>query len=95
MSDEYGPRVKIGGLWQNTTKNGVSFLSGDIGNYAQIQIWPNKKRDGKKDPDYTLYFCEKKRRDGTANGNNGDSARSQFPSSGSHNADPSIEEIPF
>lgn len=53
-------QVKLGGLWKNTTKTGKTYLSGTLGYDANIQIWPNKKRDGKEDPDYNIYISQKK-----------------------------------
>ncbi len=55
---EFPPRVRLGGLWSNTTKAGVTFLSGNFTHGTQIQIWPNKKRDGMKDPDFTIFLSE-------------------------------------
>lgn len=63
MSDDFPPRIKLGGVWAHTTKNGQTFLSGDFGAFGQIQIWPNKKREGKKDPDMTVYISEKKKKE--------------------------------
>ncbi len=63
MSDSKTPRIKLGGLWQHTTKTGVTFLSGDFTFGSQIQVWPNKKRDGKNDPDFTVYLSEKVKKD--------------------------------
>ena len=63
---ELTPRVKIGGLWQNVTKTGKTFLSGDFGSFGQIQVWPNQKRPGKKDPDFTVYITSKKKKEVTA-----------------------------
>jgi len=56
--EEKPKQIKACGLWQNTTKNGITFLSGNLGYGLTVQIWPNKKREGKKDPDYNLVFAE-------------------------------------
>lgn len=64
-----GTRVFIGKLWINKVKNGNSefngktYLSGSLDNDFikleimagdTIQIWPNNKRDGKKDADLRI-----------------------------------------
>ena len=52
-------RVKIGGLWVNKTKQGKTYLSGTLGYDAMIEVWPNVKREGTKDPDYTINIVQK------------------------------------
>lgn len=101
-SSDYGARVKIGGLWQHTTKTGKTFLSGEIGAFAQIQIWPNQKRPGKKDPDFTVYITEKKKKEEASAGYNPNDYpqyTQQNPSSSSQNAPINpmslVNDIPF
>ncbi len=50
-------RVKLGALWLNTSKNGKQYYSGKL--EANIQMWPNNKRDGMKDPDFIIWASEK------------------------------------
>lgn len=60
MSEEKAEyqKVKLGALWINTDKNGKQYYSGKL--EANIQMWPNKKREGKNDPDFVIYASEKK-----------------------------------
>jgi len=45
----------IGGLWKQTSKNGMPYLSGTV-NGQRIVVFPNsKKQDGEKTPDYRIY----------------------------------------
>lgn len=59
MIDEFA-QVKLGGLWKNTSKNGKTYLSGTLGYDSNLQVWPNKKREGKDDPDYNVYITQRK-----------------------------------
>lgn len=55
-------RVKLGGLWKNKTKGGIFFLSGNFAYGTNLEIWPNKKRDGmegQRDPDYQVFVSER------------------------------------
>lgn len=49
------PRVKISGLWSNTTKNGQEYLSGSNGS-VRYSIWPNGYAQGPNDPTHVLYL---------------------------------------
>ncbi len=59
MDEQKTQRVKLGGLWEHETRSGIKFWTGDLGMNVQIQVWPNKKREGKNDPDYAIWFGEK------------------------------------
>ena len=55
--------IRVGGLWSNTTRSGGKYLSGSLGN-ARIVILPNdRKREGKNDPDYTLFIAPQEQRE--------------------------------
>lgn len=91
---KYPSSVKLGGLWTNRTKNGQEFLSGDLGAFTSIQIWPNKhKRDGKKDPDFFVYISEKQKKESQEEGK----TPSSFPSSSAQQVfqKDDLENIPF
>ena len=61
--------VKLTGLWQNQSKNGENYLSGNLGG-ARVMIFKNKyKREGSKDPDFNLFVAAKQQQqDGGAGG---------------------------
>jgi hypothetical protein len=48
------PRVKISGLWTNTTKTGQEYWSGSNGS-VRYSIWPNGFATGPNDPSHVLY----------------------------------------
>jgi hypothetical protein len=50
--------IDFGGLWRRQTKKGIVFYSGPFGRGGTISIWPNKKREGKNDPDLTIRINE-------------------------------------
>ncbi len=54
MSDQQ-QKKDIGGLWKQTSKSGMPYLSGTV-NGQRIVVFPNsKKQDGEKTPDYRIY----------------------------------------
>ena len=54
-------RVSLGGLWQQTDRNGRKYLSGSLG-FARMLIFPNnKKTEGSNQPDYNMMLVEKQR----------------------------------
>ena len=48
------PRVKISGLWTNTTKTGQEYWSGSNGS-VRYSIWPNGFAKGPNYPSHVLY----------------------------------------
>lgn len=53
-------RVKLTGLWKNTTKiDGHEYLSGNLSATATLQIWPNKFKRTDKDPDFNIFLVQK------------------------------------
>lgn len=57
-------RIDMGGLWRNKTAKGNEYISGPFGKSAFIQIWPNRKRDGKDtDPDFTMCIVPRIKKD--------------------------------
>ena len=52
--------ITLGGLWNNTTKDGKPYLSGSLGN-LKIFVFKNDKRGNDKAPDYTIKLVEKDR----------------------------------
>ena len=54
-------KVNLGGLWQQTDKNGNKYLSGSLG-FARMLIFPNRnKPEGSNQPDYNMVLVEKPR----------------------------------
>ena len=53
-------RVGLGGLWQQTDKNGNKYLSGSLG-FAKLLIFPNRNKTHDNQPDYNMVLVEKPR----------------------------------
>jgi len=58
-------KVSLGGLWQQTDKNGNKYLSGSLG-FAKLLIFPNRNKTHDNQPDYNMLLVEKQR-DGDSN----------------------------
>jgi len=55
-------RVSLGGLWQQTDRNGNKYLSGSLGAFGKLLIFPNcNKTEGSNQPDYNMVVVEKQR----------------------------------
>ncbi len=55
--------IKAGGLWKNVTKDGKTYLSGNLGG-LRVLIFPNSyKTEGSQEPDYILNFTENEKRE--------------------------------
>jgi len=54
-------RIKLCGLWKQTTKDGKVYYSGGFGYGAGLQLFTNKYKEGDpKKPDLILYVVKKK-----------------------------------
>ena len=54
-------RVSLGGLWQQTDRNGNKYLSGSLGAFAKLLIFPNRNKTSDSAPDYNMVLVEKQR----------------------------------
>ncbi len=53
-------KVKLTGLWKNTSKNGKEYYKGSLTYSSDILIYLNENKRNEKDPDATLYIVTKK-----------------------------------
>lgn len=49
--------INLTGLWKNKTKDGITYLSGNLSPRAKIMIFENKKKTQPSDPDYTVCLA--------------------------------------
>lgn len=54
--------LSVTGLWKNKTKDGKSYLKGNIGS-IDILIFPVENKKNDKCPDYNMCFSEHKKQD--------------------------------
>ena len=57
-----GDMIKLGGLWENESKDGKKYFSGSLGG-AKILIFPNKFKEQDNQPDYQMYVAEKQKQE--------------------------------
>jgi len=56
-------RIKIGGLWKNTDKNGNEYFSGGLNAFNNILIFANTYKEKQTDPDFIMYIAEKEKKE--------------------------------
>lgn len=64
---EQKPMINVGGLWENTSKNGGVYLSGNLGG-LKILVFPNDKRGNDRAPDWRVCLTEREREEQPAPG---------------------------
>jgi len=55
-------KIKLTGLWRNTSAGGTDYLSGNLGS-ARILIFDNRYKETDKHPDMVMYLAPGKKRD--------------------------------
>ena len=55
--------IQLCGLWRGTTKDGRSYLGGNLGFGARLLIFKNDRKTEDKQPDYNVLIVENERRD--------------------------------
>ena len=53
-------RIRIGGLWKQTSKTGLNYLSGKLGQ-ARLLIFQNDSKRDENSPDHTMYLVPDER----------------------------------
>ena len=79
-------RVSLGGLWQQTDKNGNKYLSGSLG-FAKLLIFKNSKKTADNQPDYNMMLVEKQR--------DGDKPPDSKPPPPANTPPPADDDAPF
>jgi hypothetical protein len=62
MEDNNSSFIKITGLWKNKTKDGQTFLAGNLNGITQLSVMPNKYKKTERDPDYYVYVRPSKKK---------------------------------
>lgn len=52
--------IKLTSLWKNKTKDGNTYLKGNIGE-ATILIFTNKEKKNENSPDFFMFLAEKQK----------------------------------
>lgn len=73
--NDNGDLIKITGLWKRKSRNGGTYLRGNINQSCALMIFPTKKDGsaGSNGPDYVAYYCPGQSKNGNGGGG-GDSA---------------------
>ena len=58
---EQNDKVKLTGLWRNTTAKGDMYLSGNVGLSKMLVFKNGYKEEGTNDPDYYVFLAPKKK----------------------------------
>lgn len=61
-------KVKLTGLWENTTAKGEKYFSGSLGAARLLMFRNSYKEDGDNQPDYNLFLVPKEKKDGESKG---------------------------
>jgi len=67
MAEKTSDLVRLCGLWENETRNGDTFLGGNLG-AARLILFRNGRKEKETDPDWIAYLSPGKRRDDGAGG---------------------------
>jgi len=59
MSEERAPKIKLGGLWKQESKDGTVYYSGSLTYSTNILLFKNQYKKSEKDPDLLLYLAQK------------------------------------
>lgn len=68
MSEQKSDRVFLGGLWENSTRDGKPYLSGSLGAGGKLLAFPNGYKQKPSDPDWKLYIVPKPPKDDAPRG---------------------------
>ena len=60
---EQNDKVKLTGLWRNTTAKGDMYLSGNVGLSKMLVFKNGYKEEGTNDPDYYVFLAPKKQQE--------------------------------
>ncbi len=55
--------VKLGALWKKKTADGhTTYLAGNLSDFCQISVMPNKYKKSEREPDYYLLVRQTKKK---------------------------------
>lgn len=99
MAEKTSDLVRLCGLWENPTRNGDTFLGGNLG-AARLILFRNTHKEKDSDPDWIAYLSPGKRREdngggGERGGGSGPGPGSSSPPAGGGGAPPGDDGIPF
>lgn len=59
---ENSEKVKLMGLWTNTSKSGMKYMSGTLG-ACRVLIFPNGYRRNENDPSHIVYLAPREKKE--------------------------------
>jgi uncharacterized protein (DUF736 family) len=60
-------KVKIGGVWKSTAKDGREYYSGKVNDNFKLLVFPNNNKKNDREPDLHVYLAPIDRNAGGAN----------------------------
>lgn len=55
--------VKLGALWRKKTADGqTTYLAGNLNDYCQVSVMPNKYKKSEREPDYYILVRQSKKK---------------------------------
>ena len=64
--EETHAMIDLGGLWETTSRKGVTYLQGQFTPRSQILIFKNERRSKQTDPTHIMKLALRQRRDSDA-----------------------------
>ena len=60
-------KIKLTGLWKNTSKDGQTYYSGSLSPTVRVLVFKNNFKKEDRDPDLVLYLAPAEKKDGGFN----------------------------
>jgi hypothetical protein len=55
-------KIRISGLWEHESKDGMKYFKGSLSPIASCLIMPNSYKEKETDPDYYLYMTQNEKK---------------------------------
>jgi len=65
MAEQKSDMIRLGGLWENTSAGGTTYLSGSLGG-GRMLVFRNGFKKGENDPDWIIYLAPRAKQDDNA-----------------------------
>jgi len=87
--------IHLTGLWKKTTRDGKTFLTGNLNDGATVLIFANDRKEKDNHPDYRLYLAPREREErgerGERHGSRGGGERGERYGSRGRREEPPVD----